>query len=220
MCGKFTQLSSWKEVHAFSQPLLLREAQDEIVVATPMMFAQVLRLNADGAREVSPMRWGFSDRRAPNPARPKHMHARAETVDTAPTFAPSFASARGVLLTHTHNVGEALSSGKTKQWTVTPKDGRPLAMAVIYERWENGPESLLTFVMVTVPANALIARLTDRMPAILAPEEWPVWLGETGASAAEAKALLRTVEDQGGWDMAEQSVQDRARKTAWQPTLL
>jgi putative SOS response-associated peptidase YedK len=184
-----------------------------------MMFASILRLGAAGAREVVPMRWGFADRRAPNPARPKHMHARAETADTLPTFAHAFAHARGILMVHTFNEGEALPSGKTNQWTITPKDGRPLAIAVICEQWVNGAEALDTFILLTVPANALIARITDRMPAMLAPQDWPVWLGEGGATPAEAKALLRTWDDAGAWDMAEQSAQDRARKTAWQPEL-
>jgi putative SOS response-associated peptidase YedK len=43
-------------------------------------------------------------------------------------------------------------NGKTKQWMVTPDDdGQPIAIAVIFEEWHNGPETLLTFVMVTTP---------------------------------------------------------------------
>jgi putative SOS response-associated peptidase YedK len=32
--------------------------------------------------------------------------------------------------------------------------------------------------MVTVPPNKLIARITDRMPAVIAPNDWAKWLGE------------------------------------------
>jgi putative SOS response-associated peptidase YedK len=60
------------------------------------------------------------------------------------------------------------------------------------------------FVQVTTPANALIAPVTDRMPAILRPQDWATWLGEAGASAADAKALLRTYDDEGGWSMTPQ----------------
>src|SRR5512145_1787269 len=105
MCGKFTQLASWRDLVAFSQPLTA--AGDEAAdFATPMMFANVLRLDAKGAREVVSMRWGFSAKGAPTPARPKHIHVRLETIDTLPTFAPAFASARGILLVRTFNVGE------------------------------------------------------------------------------------------------------------------
>lgn len=204
MCGKFTQLSSWQEVHAFSQPLVMKGRADEVVVSTPMRFANIIRLNAAGARELAPMRWGFAGKEDSNPARPKHMHARGETVDRLPTFAHAFASSRGILMVHTFNEGEELPSGKTKQWVINPQDGRPIAIAVVCEEWHNGAEALRTFVQVTTPANTLISRITDRMPAILPRETWATWLGEAGASLAEVKALLRTFEDGGNWTMAEQ----------------
>ena len=53
MCGKFTQHSSWRDVHAFSQPLTLTGAPDELTVSTPMRFANIIRLNEQGEREVA-----------------------------------------------------------------------------------------------------------------------------------------------------------------------
>lgn len=204
MCGKFTQLASWQEVHAFSQPLVEKVPADEVVTSTPMRFAKVMRLNADGACELAPMRWGFADRNSATPLqRPKQMHARAETIDKLPTFRQAFSGRRGILMVHTFNEGEEVG-GRTKQWTITPNDGQPIAIAVIWEQWINGPEVLDTFVQVTVPANTLISRITDRMPAILLQADWPTWLGETGASPADVKSLLRTFEDGGNWRMAEQ----------------
>lgn len=88
---------------------------------------------------------------------------------------------------------------------VTPQDGQPIAIAVICEEWHNGTETLETFVQVTTPANALISRITDRMPAILQRETWATWLGETEASPAEVKALVQIFEDGGNWVMTEQA---------------
>jgi putative SOS response-associated peptidase YedK len=101
-----------------------------------------------------------------------------------------------------------LPRGKTQQFVITPNDGRPLAIAVIYERWvhDNGDE-LYTFVMVTTPHNSLIATITDRMPAIIQPEDWGKWLGEKECSTEELKALLKTQEsepahpNESGWTM-------------------
>jgi putative SOS response-associated peptidase YedK len=204
MCGKFTQMASWQEVHSFSQPLTVDRSGSELVVSTPMRFAKILRLNAQGERELVPMRWGFAGKDDAAPARPKHMHARGETVDRLPTFASAFASARGILMVHTFNEGEELPNGKTKQWVITPRDGQPIAIAVICEQWTNGAEILQTFVQVTTPANALISHITDRMPAILPRNAWPMWLGEADASLVDVKALLQTFDDRGNWDMSEQ----------------
>lgn len=52
MCGKFTQMASWRDVHAFSQSLAITEVPDEIVVSTPMRFANIIRLNEAGERKA------------------------------------------------------------------------------------------------------------------------------------------------------------------------
>jgi putative SOS response-associated peptidase YedK len=45
--------------------------------------------------------------------------------------------------------------------------------------------------MITVPPNELIGSITDRMPALIDPADWPVWLGETPAKLEDVKALLK-----------------------------
>ena len=62
-------MSSWKGVHAFSQPLVVKNAPDQVVVSTPMHFANIMRLKAAGERELVPMRWGFAGKDHANPAR-------------------------------------------------------------------------------------------------------------------------------------------------------
>ncbi len=216
MCGKFTQLASWQDVHAFSQPLTVNTG--EVVVSTPMRFANIMRLNDNREREMVSMRWGFAGKDDAAPTRPKHMHARCETIERLPTFARAFTHARGILFVHTFNEGEELPNGKTKQWVITPNDGQPIATAVICEEWRNGAETLQTFVQVTTPANVLISRITDRMPVMLPREAWPLWLGETDAPLDDVKALLQTFEDDGAWTMAEQEATRRARPPSTEGT--
>jgi len=214
MCGKFTQMASWRDVHAFSQPF---GETDSKIVSTPMRFANIIRLNEAGEREVVSMRWGFAGKGDKSPSRPKHMHARSETIDRLPTFANAFVHGRGILVVHTFNEGEELQNGKTKQWVITPNDGKPIAIAVICEKWTNGNETLEIFIQVTTPANALIAKITDRMPAILQPQDWATWLGETGASLADVKAALRTFEDGGNWTMTEQEPSRKSKPSNGNP---
>lgn len=200
MCGKFTQLYSYKQVHAYLSHWTTSVPVDPTPTpVTPMRFASVLRL-VDSGPELTPMRWGFAGVGDKEPSRPRHMHARTETADTLPTFADAFANRRCALLVDTFNEGEEVGS-ETVQWTITPKDGQALAIAAIYEEWTNGTGSLLTFVMLTTPPNELIGRITDRMPAMLAPEQIAHWLT---ASPTEAKAMLQMVEDHGAWEMRRQ----------------
>lgn len=207
MCGKFTQMATWKEVVAFSQPLVAIP-EGPVTVSTPMRMAKILRLDESGRRELVPMRWGFCKPRSAV-FKPDHMHARGETIDSRPRFCDAFGERRGVLLVETFNEGERLESGKTKQWVIRPKDRKPIALAVIWEEWEGEAGRELCFIQVTVPANPLIARITDRMPAILSQDDWPVWLGEADAPFSTVKALLGTFDDAGGWEMTEQAARGR-----------
>lgn len=210
MCGKFTQVEWWADIEAFTQPFAEIPDDAPVTIATPMRLAKVIRLGEDGAREVAPMRWGFS--KPENPAfKPDHMHARAETIDRRPTFAEAFAERRGIVVVSSFNEGEEQPGGKTKQWVIRAKDRTPIAIAVIWEEWAGDAGSEPTFVMATTPPNPLIATISDRMPAVLRPEDWAVWLGETEASLAEVKALLKTFDDDGAWEMHAQQSAKQAK---------
>jgi putative SOS response-associated peptidase YedK len=202
MCGKFTQMMSWSEVHDLSDLVgrtATEEGRDKEDFTTPMRFAEVIYLDAAGKRRTGRMRWGFSDLNATTPIeRPKHMHARGETIDQLPTFRGAFANARGIVLTKTFNIGEELANGKTRQWTIAPRDGKPIPLGVIFERWTHRTEGeLLCFVMVTTAVSAQLSRLTDRMPYVVQPDRWARWLGEAPASTAELKDKLMPFE--GDW---------------------
>jgi putative SOS response-associated peptidase YedK len=110
----------------------------------------------------------------------------------------------------TFNEGKEITPKKTEQHRIAPDDGMPLAIAVIWERWG---DMLETFAMVTVPANSLIGTITDRMPAILAPEDWAAWLGETAAGIDALKVMLHPFE--GDWTMQPET--PRPKKSAHQP---
>jgi putative SOS response-associated peptidase YedK len=209
MCGKFSQMYSWREIVDFSQPLT-SEPGDEEETVTPMRMASVLHLDEARDRRMTRMRWGWSKPEATGKyERPDHIHARAETIDTRPTFREAFFYRRGVLVVHTFNEGEELPNGKTKQHVITPNDGKPVGIAVIWQMELRDGLSFYSFVMVTVCPNQLIGTITDRMPAVLQQSDWPAWLGEEEASVEELKALLKPFE--GDWTMQPQETPGKPR---------
>ena len=203
MCGKFTQMATWPEVAAFSAPLSAPPPDTALLTSTPMRTAQVLSIGPDGARRLAPMRWGFGEDAGAS-RRPAHLHARAETADTRPAFADAFSRRRGLVLVQTFNEGETTASGATRQWVISAKDRRPIGLAVIWRSEASRTVPGPAFVMLTVPPNPLIATITDRMPAVISQQDWPVWLGETGASLPQIKGLLRPFAEDGAWDMSPQ----------------
>jgi putative SOS response-associated peptidase YedK len=209
MCGKFTQMMSWGAYVALAD--LIGNSVGVSETVTPMRFATVIRLTAEGKREAARMRWGLVPPGTKDPNRANFIHARAETIEERPTYRDAFLNRRGLLVVKTFNEGKEITPTKTEQHVITPNDGHPIAIAVIWERWGEPHGGMLeTFAMVTVPPNALIATITDRMPAIVQPEAWSRWLGEEEVSIQELKAMLTPFE--GDWTMRAAPKASRAGK--------
>ena len=207
MCGKFTAKAKWAGIVEFIYSDQPRNDDDSITYRV-MGDVPVIVRDADERRTMA-MRWGF-----PDPAdwrRPRPIHARAETIDTVPAFASAFRDGqRGIVLVDSFN--EAPDDGKGGSGPQHTIATGPVGIAFVWRRFQIGDQPMLAAVMVTVPANRLVAGLpTDRMPAILAPQDWAAWLGEDGATAHDAKACLRTVEDV-RWTMTREQRAGSARR--------
>jgi putative SOS response-associated peptidase YedK len=61
----------------------------------------------------------------------------------------------------------------------------------LWENWRSpAGEWVRSFAIITTKPNGLRVELHNRMPVLLAPEIWPVWLGEEPADSRQLKALL------------------------------
>ena len=208
MCGKFTTKLSWTERVDFAWPVPDcgedRSLTLRVMDAVPLIVLDIVAQK----RRVVPMRWGF-----PHPKdwkRPQPIHARAETIHTTQAFAEAFRDGqRGIVLVQTFNEAPGIE-GPTLQHTITPD--APVGIAFVWRRFQSAESSapMLAACMVTVAANDLIATLpAERMPAVIAPEDWAIWLGEEPATPQRVKACLKT--QQGvRWTMAKE---ERAQKT-------
>ena len=216
MCGKFTAMATRRQVVAFTQPLTMEryadappEEEREVSYRVMSNLPVILWDRVGEFRRVVPMRWGFPDRQ--DRRRPQPIHARSETIESTKAFAEAFLDGqRGIVLMKTFNEAPDIE-GPTIQHTITPGEDPALAAAFVWRRFEipGQAEPLFACVLVTVPANALIATLpTDRMPAFLAPGDWRKWLGEEEASVDELKACLKTVEGV-KWTMTREELREK-----------
>lgn len=138
----------------------------------------------DSGRQLMPMRWGFLPHWYKTPTDgPLLINARAETLADKPAFR-SAARARRCLIPATGFYEWTKDAdGNRLPYYIHRRDGAPIAFAGIWQRWgKDAPQA--TCAMVTTAANAGMSAIHHRMPLILEPADWPLWLGEAGKGAA------------------------------------
>ena len=113
----------------------------------------------------------------------KLANARGETVAQKPMFAAAFRGWR-CLVPASGFYEWARRAGRKQPYYLRPKDAPLFALAGIVLLWK-GERGIS---LVTTAPNELVASLHDRMPVIVAPEDYGAWLG---GDSREAQALVR-----------------------------
>jgi len=147
---------------------------------------QVHTVTSDaGTRHLRPMRWGFIPHWYKKPGGgPLLINARAETIAEKPAFRAACRERRCLIPTTGFYEWRRVEGEKPEPWFVTRADGAPMVFAGVWQDWEQGDDRLTTCAIVTVDANADMAPIHHRLPVILTPDDWPLWLGEAGKGAA------------------------------------
>src|SRR6266498_2244384 len=136
MCGRY-ELHTHPAAIALAFELAHASSYEPSYNIAPMTDVPVVRVNANGERELVRMRWGFVPRWAKDTSIGNRMiNARGETLAD-----------------------------------------KPFGLAGLFERWLSPDGEVLdTCTIVTTDANALLAPVHDRMPLIIAPEQYARWL--------------------------------------------
>jgi putative SOS response-associated peptidase YedK len=171
--------------------------------AAPTEDLPVVRYDARAeGRSLDVMRWGLIPFWAKDiKVGFSNINAKAETVETRPAFREAFARRRCLVPFDCFYEWKKL--GKDREpYAVALADRSLMALAGLWESWRSrAGERVRSFTIITTTPNALLAELHDRMPVILAPEAWPIWLGESPVGAEQLKALLKPypAEDMAVW---------------------
>ncbi len=174
MCGRFA-------LHAHPQVIALQfalAAAPEIAPRyniAPTADILVVRPGASGPMAAR-VRWGLVPRWAKDPSiGAKLNNARAETVAEKPSFRDAFRKRR--CLIPASGFYEWRREGNLKQpYYVHPALGEVFAFAGLWESWRGDGAPLETCAIVTTDANAVMAPIHDRMPVIVARQDYARWL--------------------------------------------
>jgi putative SOS response-associated peptidase YedK len=191
MCGRFAQQRPSSELAEIFGAEDLAGLETARYNVAPTDEAVVI-VEREERRAAVAYRWGLIPHWAKDPRIGNRMfNARAETLATSPAFRDALGRRRCIVPVDAFYEWQRI--GKSKQpYAIEAAAGRPLALAGLWAGWrdEETGELRRTFTIVTTTPNDTMAPIHDRMPAILAPEDWDRWLGREPAETSELLALL------------------------------
>jgi putative SOS response-associated peptidase YedK len=180
---KYFDSGSWEELEDWSPRYNI----------APTQPVPVIRQNPkDPVRELSLIRWGLIPSWAKDSSGAASMiNARAETASTKPAFRDALKSRR--CLIPADGFYEWQKTGKAKQpFCFELNDGELFAFAGIWDRWKNPSGSWVeTCSILTTTPNAMTSTVHDRMPVILDPDTYDLWLDPGMKNVDAASELLK-----------------------------
>lgn len=193
MCGRFSQSQPAAAIAQAFQ-VAVPPLTPRYNIAPTQSVATVLRTPEQKDRQFKMLHWGLIPSWAKDPKMGARLiNARAETVSEKPAFRTAFRQRRCLVLADGFYEWQQQENKKQKQpFYFRLQDGRPFAFAGLWERWEdaNG-EDIESCTFLTTEANALMRPIHNRMPVILDPKEYDLWLDPEVKKPELLQPLLR-----------------------------
>ncbi|MDP3970820.1 MAG: SOS response-associated peptidase [bacterium] len=177
MCGRYSLVAFPKELQ---ERFNVKKIEGTITPRFNVAPAQQLPLvTTDHPDRIILGEWGIVPAWMRAEVSPRRLiNARAETITEKKTFKKAIEQQRCLIIADGFYEWAELPNENHKQpYRITRKDEAPFAMAGIYKiRRNKSKEEILEFAIITVEANSMMARIHNRMPAMLLPEDEMSWL--------------------------------------------
>jgi putative SOS response-associated peptidase YedK len=182
MCGRFTLFHSAEAIaEAFQVDTTdLPPLPPRYNIAPSQPVAAIVQIPDEPKRKLHWLRWGLIPSWAKDPAIGyKLINARAETAFEKPSFRSAFKHRRCLIPSDGFYEWQRIEGSKSKKqpYYFSLKDNDPFALAGLWERWESQEGDIVeTCTILTTDANDLVSPIHDRMPVILNPQDYDLWL--------------------------------------------
>jgi putative SOS response-associated peptidase YedK len=190
MCGRYNIITDAQALYdAYQVEAELAEGRLARYNVAP--GTDQLVIVAEGGRRAARWhRWGLVPHWAKDAAIGyKTINARGESVAAKPAFRAAFRQRRCLVPASGFYEWKAGEGGK-QAYLIRLTGGGLLSFAGLWETWAGPQGELRSFTIITTEPNALMARIHDRMPAIVRREQHARWLDPALRDPAEVQAMI------------------------------
>ncbi|MDQ1593271.1 MAG: hypothetical protein QOG71_3898 [Pyrinomonadaceae bacterium] len=190
MCGRFALKTPAKKLAAAFQVEEVPAVEARYNIA-PTQEILAVQQGLDG-REAKWLKWGLVPSWAKDAAMGARLiNARSETVTEKPSFREAFKKRRCVIPADGFYEWQRVG-GKRLPFFFQMRDERLFGFAGLWERWQGaGQELIESCTILTTEANEVLRPVHDRMPVILHPDDYELWLEVDERKVGLVKELLQ-----------------------------
>lgn len=175
MCGRYALYGSPSEIQEHFGTVNEFSFSPHFNIA-PTQAVPIVCVNEMGQRIIASARWGLIPSWVNDSTEVPHpINAKAETAAIKPMFRHAFRKSRILVPADAFYEWQAVTDGK-QPWLIRLKEDEPMGMGGLLEHWQGPEGDVMTFSILTTESNPLMAKIHDRMPVIIQPENYEVWL--------------------------------------------
>ncbi len=169
---------------------------------TPGQAVAIVR-ERDGVRRLDQVQWGLVPFWAKDASIGHRLvNARLEGLTTKPAFREAFTRRRCLIAASGFYEWGDTQQGRRRPYFIRASGAPLLALAGLWERWRGAEGAPLeTCVIVTTDAHATLAPIHDRMPVLVAREDFARWL-DPRTTLADVTALAMRAPPLATWPVA------------------
>jgi putative SOS response-associated peptidase YedK len=192
MCGRFV---GYRSLEALKESFPIDRAACEVTANYNVAPTQEILAIVKHQEEnwLDKFHWGLVPFWAKDPSIGNRMiNARAETVAEKPAFKNAFKKRRCLIIADGFYEWKGPKGRKQPMFITLPQE-KPFAFAGLWETWgkKEAKDSLYkSCTIITTEASASIRDIHHRMPVILNPEMYEIWLSPENQNVAELKDIL------------------------------
>lgn len=194
MCGRFTLSANsdaiqsvfpWLTIPAESLSPRYNIAPSQAIAVVPN----------DGKQTLDFFKWGLIPSWAKDPKIGNRMiNARSETLHEKPSFKSGLKYHRCLILADGfYEWSKKANEPKKTPFYFYKKDRQPFAFAGLWETWlsPDGSE-IKSATIITSEPNEIVKPFHNRMPVIVKPELYSLWLSQDQKNQKELKSIFET----------------------------